>query len=84
MSFASPAFLVGLALIPVLVVLYVRAERRPQSFAPAHAAAVGRPGAPGWRRHAAIAGYARRAGGRCSSRSPSRRPPSPSRPSRRA
>ena len=36
LSFASPQFLAGLALIPVVVVLYVRAERRPQSFAPAH------------------------------------------------
>ena len=34
MTFASPVFLVGLALIPVALVLYVRAERRPQTFAP--------------------------------------------------
>jgi hypothetical protein len=34
-SFANPTFLIGLVLIPVAVVLYVRAERRPQSFAPA-------------------------------------------------
>ena len=58
MSFASPAFLVGLALIPVLVVLYVRAERRPQSFAPAKLLPSVVPARPGWRRHASIAGYA--------------------------
>ena len=58
MSFASPAFLVGLALIPVLVVLYTRAERRPQSFAPAELLPSVVPSRPGWRRHAAIAGYA--------------------------
>ena len=58
MSFASPAFLVGLALIPVLVVLYARAERRPQSFAPAKLLPSVVPARPGWRRHASIAGYA--------------------------
>jgi len=57
-SFASPAFLVGLALIPVLVVLYARAERRPQSFAPAKLLPSVVPARPGWRRHASIAGYA--------------------------
>ena len=58
MSFSSPAFLVGLALIPVLVVLYARAERRPQSFAPAKLLPSVVPARPGWRRHAAVAGYA--------------------------
>jgi len=57
-SFSSPAFLAGLALIPVLVVLYARAERRPQSFAPAKLLPSVVPARPGWRRHASIAGYA--------------------------
>ena len=57
MSFSSPAFLAGLALIPVLVVLYARAERRPQSFAPAKLLPSVVPARPGWRRHAAVAGY---------------------------
>ena len=57
MTFSSPAFLAGLALIPVLVVLYVRAERRPQSFAPANLLPSVVPSRPGWRRHAAVAGY---------------------------
>ena len=57
MSFASPAFLIGLALIPVLVVLYVRAERRPQSFAPPNLLPSVVRRRAGWRRHAAIAGY---------------------------
>jgi len=57
-SFSSPAFLAGLALIPVLVVLYARAERRPQSFAPAKLLPSVVPARPGWRRHAAVAGYA--------------------------
>ena len=35
MSFAHPSLLAGLAMIPVLVVLYVRSARRPHSFAPA-------------------------------------------------
>ena len=58
MSFSSPAFLAGLALIPVLVALYARAERRPQSFAPAKLLPSVVPARPGWRRHAAVAGYA--------------------------
>jgi len=57
-SFSSPAFLAGLALIPVLVVLYARAERRPQTFAPAKLLPSVVPARPGWRRHAAVAGYA--------------------------
>jgi Ca-activated chloride channel homolog len=56
-SFAAPAFLAGLALVPVLVFLYVRSERRPHAFAPpALMPSVVRHRA-GWRRHAAIAGY---------------------------
>jgi Ca-activated chloride channel homolog len=56
-SFSSPAYLVGLALIPVLLVLYVRSERRPQSFAPAKLLPSVVPSRPGWRRHAAVVGY---------------------------
>jgi Ca-activated chloride channel family protein len=56
-SFAKPAFLVGLALIPVLVALYVRAERRPHAFAPAKLLPSVAPVRAGWRRHAAITGY---------------------------
>jgi len=56
-SFAAPAFLAGLALVPVLLFLYVRSERRPHGFAPpALMPSVVRHRA-GWRRHAAIAGY---------------------------
>jgi Ca-activated chloride channel homolog len=56
-SFAAPAFLAGLALVPVLLFLYVRSERRPHAFAPpALMPSVVRHRA-GWRRHAAIAGY---------------------------
>ena len=57
MSFASPAFLIGLALIPVAIVLYARSERRPQSFAPAKLLPSVVRRRAGWRRHAAIAGY---------------------------
>ena len=57
MSFQSPAFLIGLALIPLLVALYVRAERRPQTFAPAKLLPSVAPNRAGWRRHAAVAGY---------------------------
>ena len=56
-SFQSPAFLVGLALIPLLVALYVRTERRPQTFAPARLLPSVAPNRAGWRRHAALAGY---------------------------
>jgi Ca-activated chloride channel homolog len=56
-SFASPAYLIGLVLIPVVVVLYVRAERRPHAFAPARLMPSVAPRRAGWRRHAAIAGY---------------------------
>ena len=57
MSFASPTFLIGLALIPIALALYVRAERRPQSFAPAKLLPSVAPIRAGWRRHAAIVGY---------------------------
>jgi Ca-activated chloride channel family protein len=57
MSFASPTFLIGLALIPIALALYVRAERRPQSFAPAKLLPSVAPHRAGWRRHAAILGY---------------------------
>src|SRR3954451_6924879 len=57
MSFASPLYLVGLALIPLALVLYVRSERRPQAFAPANLLPSVAPRRAGWRRHVAIAGY---------------------------
>ena len=40
MSFGNPVFLIGLALIPVLLVLYINSERRPPSLAPALACVV--------------------------------------------
>jgi Ca-activated chloride channel family protein len=57
MSFASPLYLIGLALIPVAVVLYVRSERRPQTFAPAKLLPSVAPRRAGWRRHTAVVGY---------------------------
>jgi Ca-activated chloride channel family protein len=56
-SFDSPAYLIGLVLIPVAVYLYVRAERRPQSFAPDELLPSVAPRRAGWRRHAAVGGY---------------------------
>jgi Ca-activated chloride channel homolog len=56
-SFAKPAFLIGLALIPVLVALYVRAERRPHAFAPAKLMPSVAPVRARWRRHVAVTGY---------------------------
>ena len=57
LSFANPLYLIGLALIPVVVVLYVRGERRPHAFAPAKLMpSVARKRA-GWRRHTAVIGY---------------------------
>jgi Ca-activated chloride channel homolog len=56
-SFAKPAFLIGLVLIPILVALYVRAERRPHAFAPAALMPSVAPVRAGWRRHAAVTGY---------------------------
>jgi Ca-activated chloride channel family protein len=60
-SFAAPAFLLGLlGLVPALA-LYVRSERRARRGRAAFAAAPVMPSVaprrPGWRRHAAIAGY---------------------------
>jgi hypothetical protein len=53
-SFAHPALLIGLALIPAALVLYVRRERPPHGFAPARLmASVLRRGA-GRRRHAPV------------------------------
>jgi Ca-activated chloride channel homolog len=56
-SFASPAFLVGLTLIPLLLWLYVRSERRPHAFAPAELMPSVVRKRAGWRRHAALVGY---------------------------
>jgi Ca-activated chloride channel family protein len=56
-SFASPTLLIGLVLIPIAVALYVRSERRPQSFAPAKLLPSVAPNRAGRRRHAAILGY---------------------------
>lgn len=62
MSFAAPAFLLALVAIPVLVLLYVRSERRRRArrdalVSPALLPAVV-PNAPRWRRHLPVAGYA--------------------------
>ncbi len=57
MSFANPLFLIGLALIPLAIVLYARSERRPQSFAPAKLLPSVIRRRAGWRRHVAITGY---------------------------
>src|SRR3954447_19600861 len=57
MSFDSPLYLIGLALIPVALALYVRSERRPQAFAPANLMPSVAPRRAGWRRHTAVAGY---------------------------
>jgi Ca-activated chloride channel family protein len=56
-SFAKPAFLIGLVLIPVLLALYVRGERRPHAFAPANLLPSVVRRRPRWRRHAAVTGY---------------------------
>jgi Ca-activated chloride channel family protein len=57
MSFASPTFLIGLVLIPIALCLYVKGERRPQTFAPKALLPSVAPKRAGWRRHGAIAGY---------------------------
>jgi Ca-activated chloride channel homolog len=57
MSFQSPAFLIGLALIPIAILWYARLERRPQTFAPKALLPSVAPRRAGWRRHAAIIGY---------------------------
>ena len=62
MSFAAPAFLLAALLVVPAVWLYVRSERRGRRGRAAFAAAPVLPSVaprrPGWRRHAAIAGYA--------------------------
>jgi Ca-activated chloride channel family protein len=56
-SFAEPAYLAGLALVPIALVLYVRRERRPHGFAPEHLLPSVVRRRAGWRRHVAVAGY---------------------------
>jgi Ca-activated chloride channel family protein len=56
-SFGHPAYLAGLALIPIALVLYVRRERRPHGFAPPHLLPSVIRRRAGWRRHAAVVGY---------------------------
>jgi Ca-activated chloride channel homolog len=61
MSFAAPLFLLALLALPVLVLLYVRSERRRRArrealVSPALLAAVV-PDRPGWRRHLPVVGY---------------------------
>jgi Ca-activated chloride channel family protein len=56
-TFAAPAFLIGLVLIPIVLALYVRNERRPHAFAPAALMPSVAPRRAGWRRHAAVTGY---------------------------
>ena len=59
MSFASPLLLAGLALLPLLVGLYVRAERRRRrhadAFAAPHLMDAVSPRRPRWRRHVPVA-----------------------------
>src|SRR4051795_12004164 len=57
MSFGSPLYLIGLALIPVALVLYVRSERRPQAFAPANLLPSVAPRRAGWGGHGAGPGH---------------------------
>ncbi len=57
MSFARPELLIGLALLPILLVLYVRSERRTTAFAPAALMPSVVRARSGWRRHAALVGY---------------------------
>jgi Ca-activated chloride channel homolog len=57
LSFANPLYLIGLALIPIVVILYVRSERRPHAFAPAKLMPSVVRRRAGWRRHAAVIGY---------------------------
>ena len=62
MSFAQPAFLAGLVLLPLLVLAYRSHERRrlarAEAFASAPMLASVAPRRPGWRRHAPLAAYA--------------------------
>jgi len=59
MSFQFPLALIGLVLVPVLVGLYIRRERRRQSYATRFTAPALLPNlvdaAPGWRRHLPLA-----------------------------
>ena len=59
MSFANPFLLAGLALVPLLFVLYVRAERRrarrSAAFAAPHLMDAVAPRRPRWRRHVPVA-----------------------------
>lgn len=61
MSFASPAFLLALLLVPISVALYLRSERRRQraelAFASPETMPSVVPARPGWRRHAPMAAY---------------------------
>jgi Ca-activated chloride channel family protein len=56
-SFANPAYLAGLALIPIALVLYIRRERRPHGFAPEQLLPSVLRRRAGWRRHVAVVGY---------------------------
>ena len=55
MSFASPLLLAGLALVPLLVALYVRSERRRPAFAAPQLMDAVAPRRPRWRRHVPVA-----------------------------
>jgi Ca-activated chloride channel homolog len=54
-SFASPLLLAGLALVPLLVALYVRSERRRPAFAAPQLMDAVTPRRPRWRRHVPVA-----------------------------
>jgi Ca-activated chloride channel family protein len=60
-SFAAPLFLLGLLALPLALLVYVRFERRSRrsraAFAPPALLPSVAPRRPGWRRHAAVAGY---------------------------
>ena len=62
MSFGAPLFLIGLALIPAVIVTYVRYQRHRRKAAAAFASpallASVAPRRPGWRRHAPMAAFA--------------------------
>ena len=59
MSFANPFLLAGLVLVPLLLVLYVRAERRrgrsSAAFSAPHLMDAVAPRRPRWRRHVPVA-----------------------------
>ena len=61
MSFVTPIALLGLVVVPLVILLYVRAERRRRrsaAFAEPHLMAAVAPRRPGWRRHAPVAAMA--------------------------